>query len=287
MTFGEAADAYIRLREPVLSPRTVMDYKRMRKNSVQSLMKIDLNKISQEDIQNAINKESLSLSPKSVRNIHGFISAILKQYKPEMRLNTALPKKVRPELYIPTDEEVKKLIKHVEGTSLELPVLLAAFGPMRRGEICALETDNIKGNCVHVCKNMVLNEDHEWVIKQPKSFARDRYIEYPNFVAAKWNGKKGRITSLTPDDITHSFTKILNQAGIEHFRFHDLRHYSASIQHALGISDAYIMQRGGWNSDNTLKAVYRHALKDKAEDMDNIANKHFEELYNTKCNTKK
>lgn len=40
------------------------------------------------------------------------------------------------------------------------------------------------------------------------------------------------------------------------------------------------MQRGGWGNDGTLKAVYRHALEDKVTEMDNLANKHFEELNN-------
>lgn len=118
-------------------------------------------------------------------------------------------------------------------------MLLAAFGPMRRGEICALTSDDISGNVVHVCKNMVITETKEWIIKAPKSYAGDRYIDYPGFVAKKWGGIEGRIVSLTPDTITNNFNRILKRAGIKHFRFHDLRHYSASIQHALGIPDSY------------------------------------------------
>jgi len=280
-------DSYIKSREPVLSPRTVMDYKRIRTHDIQSLMGIQLNRLTQQDIQNAINLESARLSPKSVRNTHGLISAVLRQYKPSMRLTTALPQKIRPDLYIPTDNEVKALMQYVSGTELELPVLLAAFGPMRRGEICALDTDHIKGNRVHVCKNMVCTADKNWIIKQPKSYAGDRYIDYPDFVAEKWKGKKGRITELTPNNITNRFHIVLKHAGLNHFRFHDLRHYSASIQHALGIPDAYIMQRGGWGSDGTLKAVYRHALKDQTTAMNSLANSYFEQLCNTECNMKK
>jgi len=45
------------------------------------------------------------------------------------------------------------------------------------------------------------------------------------------------------------------------------------------------MQRGGWGNDGTLKAVYRHVLKEQAKQMDHMANNYFSELYNTKCNT--
>lgn len=38
-------------------------------------------------------------SPKTVRNIHGLISAVLGQYRPDLRLTTALPKKTPRPLY--------------------------------------------------------------------------------------------------------------------------------------------------------------------------------------------
>lgn len=285
ITFGDAVDAYIKSRESVLSPRTVMDYRRIRRNEIQSLMDIRISRITQEYIQDAINHDSQIRGPKSVRNAHGLISAVLRQYRPDMRLTTSLPKKIRPDLYIPSDKEIKRLIDHVSGTELELPVLLAAFGPMRRGEIAALEMEDINGSRVHVCKNMVLQSGYKWIIKPPKSYAGDRYIDYPDFVAEKWKGKTGKITTLNPNSITSRFATALHQAGLQHFRFHDLRHYSASIQHALGIPDAYIMQRGGWVSDGTLKAVYRHALNDKEKEMNQIANGHFQALCNTNYNT--
>lgn len=286
ITFGEAMDNYITSRENVLSVRTISEYRKIRKTYCKDLMGKRIDRITQDDIQKSINYEALSHSPKTVRNIHGLISATLKAYCPGFALNTTLPKKKHVELYIPTDEEIKRLLGFVAGTDMELPILLAAFGPMRRGEICAIDSSDISGNVVHVNKNMVQNQKKEWIIKTPKTYAGDRFIDFPDFVAKKWEGIDGRIVKLNPDIITKRFEHCLKGAGLPHFRFHDLRHYSASIQHALGVPDVYIMQRGGWGNDGVLKAVYRHALSDKTIEYSSMANAHFEELCNTKCNTK-
>lgn len=288
LTLGQAIDKYVADHENILSIRTLNEYKRYRNKYMQSLIDIRVDMITQKQLQVAVNTEAAKLSPKTVANIHGLFSMIIKQYNPGIAIRTDLPKKKRAELYVPTDAEIKKLIDMVKGTNMELPVLLAAFGPMRRGEICALESSDINGNIVHVSKNMVKTADKEnpWMIKTPKSYAGDRYIEYPDFVAEKWRGKTGRIVDLCPDTVTKNFILLLKNSGMPHFRFHDLRHYSASILHALGIPDMYIMQRGGWGDNRTLNAVYRHALSDKTQEVNKVANDHFSKLYDTKYDTK-
>lgn len=249
-------------------------------------MNIKVELITQELIQKEINKASIDHSPKTVRNMHGLLSAVLRVYRPDFMLNTALPKKVRPHITIPSENDIKQLMKLVEGTALEIPILLAAFGPMRRGEIAALDSDHVNGNIVHVEYALAMDENHNWIKKAPKSISGNRYIEYPEFVAKKLENINGKITPLYPNQITDRFCKLLKKSDLPHFRFHDLRHYSASIQHALGIPDSYIMERGGWGNDTVLKTIYRHTLEEKEKEMNRIANEHFEMLCNTTCNTK-
>jgi integrase len=291
LTFEDAAKEYISLRKNTLSPRTVEDYSRTLNNYCKRLHVKPVNRITQNDIQVIINELSARLSPKTVSNAHAFISAVLRTYRPDMALNTRLPQRVRPDLYIPSDADVRRLIDALKGTAMELPVMLAAFGPMRRGEICALNAKNIDGNIVHVCENMVKDTTdagpRKWIIRHPKSYQGDRYIDYPAFVADLWAGRSGRLVTMTPDVLTTEFKRYLRRLQMPDFRFHDLRHYSASIQHALGVPDAYIMQRGGWSTDAVLKSVYRHAMDDRQAEMSAMINDHFSALHDTKHDTKK
>lgn len=53
------------------------------------------------DVQKEINRYSVGHSPKTVYNFHGFISPILGMFRPNLKLNTTLPQKVKNEPYIP------------------------------------------------------------------------------------------------------------------------------------------------------------------------------------------
>ncbi len=276
--FCNELEKYICNKEPVLSPSTIKGYKnieRMLKEHYSSFYMMKISDIEQEHVQEVISDLSKTKSPKTVRNYHGLISAVLGS---NLHLNTTMPQRIQPELYIPSDSEIKALVKAVKGTELEIPVLLGAFCMMRRGEICGLSMNDIKGNSIHVHHSLVLGPDKEWHLKAPKTTTSDRYIEAPQFVIDRIK-EVGHITTLNPHSITIMFQRVLDKNNIPHFRFHDLRHYSASIRHALGIPDAYIMADGGWCSDKVLKAVYRHALSDRKKEMSDKANSHFESLF--------
>lgn len=286
ITLREAYTEYVNNRESILSPATVREYKRAVRNDFASLMDMKIRDITQEQIQIEINLLASVNSPKTIRNKHGLLSAVLSVYRPDFVLKTALPKKIRPNLKTPTDEDVKRLLEIVKDTDLEIPVFLAAFGPMRRGEICGLRKTDISGNTVHVCRSVVLTDDLRWVEKAPKSYAGDRYIDFPDFVIDKLMEQGERIVQLNPAQISNRFMRLIKNNNLPHFRFHDLRHYCASIQHAIGIPDSYIMQRGGWGSDAVLKSVYRHTLENKENEMAKIANEHFEKICNTNTTRK-
>ena len=279
LTVYEAIEHYIKIKENVLSPSTIAGYRRMHKNYFGNTFgRTELNALTNKDIQIWMGTLSEYLSPKTVRNINGLFQASIEMFMPDFHFSTTLPAKMRPDLYCPSDKDVKELLDYIRGTELEIAVLLAAFGPLRRGEICALTDNDIKGNIVSVSKSMVLGPNREWVIKQPKTYGSYREVEFPDFVIDKLKNIKGPIITASPDNVSERFRRALEAAGLPHFRFHDLRHYSASIMHAIGVPDQYILQRGGWASDNVMKSIYRNTIDLEKVRQTKKIKRHFEKL---------
>lgn len=276
MDFKEAADKYIEVKANVLSPSSINGYKSVLRNISDEFKMLIINDISAVDIQKEINDYSVNRSPKTVRNAHGFISAVLGMFRPELNISTTLPQKRKVEPYIPSDEDVKRILFQSQGTVYEIPLLLATFG-LRRSEICALTLDDLNGNILTVNKALVQGPDKKWIIKSTKTTAGTREIYIPDYLVSLIK-ERGEIYSGYPNNIVKYLQRSQKDLGIPRFSLHKLRHYYASMSHSLGIPDSYIMQAGGWKSDNTLKAVYRHAMNDKKEEMQEFAAQYITEL---------
>ena len=280
ITVCEAVKRYIEMKEGIISPSTQRGYEKELRCNLSGIFgnKI-ITKLTTPAVQLWISDLSRrGLSPKSIRNAYGLLSATIDMFAPDLRLKVTLPARKKPELYCPSDQDVKRLLEAVNDPELYLAILLAAFGPMRRGEICALESTDIKDNIISVSKSMVLGSDNIWHIKQPKTYGGYRDIEFPDFVIQCIPHKEGKIFDATPDQITGRFEKALSKTDLPAFRFHDLRHYAASIMHAIGIPDQYILQRGGWSSDSVMKTVYRNTIDLETVRQNKKINDHFKRL---------
>lgn len=164
MTVGQAIDRYIESKDAVLSPSTVAGYKRVRKNALQDIMPIKLSDLTQEAIQKAVNKMARIKSPKSVRNAHGLLSAVIAEYRPDMILRTTLPQKQKYDVSIPTNEDIERIMAAAKGTEMELPVLLAIWLGLRASEIRGLTWDCISGDTIHIRQAIVEGESGHFAL---------------------------------------------------------------------------------------------------------------------------
>ena len=174
------ANQYLETKSNVLSASTIKGYVSIIKQ-LEDFGQLDFDLIEQEDIQKLINKYSVNHSPKSTNNLHGFISAVFRLYKPDMKIYTTLPKRTHVEPYIPSEREVKLILEYAKEKypNYYIPFLLGACG-LRRGEICALNSEDVEGNSILIRKSMIQNRNNEWLIKQsPKSKAGYRKVIVP------------------------------------------------------------------------------------------------------------
>ncbi len=273
----EAYRRYIESKENVLSPSTLRTYKNMINTTMQSLMDMPLSHIRREQIQKAVSDYSLTHSPKSVRNAYSLFKSVMEMFRPDFHCNIKFPQKQKKELYIPSDDEIKALLKNSDG-DLKIAIMLGAFAGLRRGEICALTAADLKGNCITVNKSLSLDSDGVWHLKAPKSYAGYRQVQIPDFLYDAIKNKKERIIEISPNTVYKHFHNLLPQIGLPAFRFHDLRHYYVSHLFDLGLPEKYIISQVGHSSSSITKAVYDHINKDKQIDYSHLIAQSFNSI---------
>ena len=285
MTFLTAAEKYNDSKSNILSPSTIKGYSAIINSISPKFKAMLLSDVTAEIVQKEINAYSKDHSPKTVKNMHGYISAVLSLYSPNTRLFTTLPKNNKKEEYIPVDGDIQAILEAVKGTKYEVPFWLGTLG-LRRSEICALTLDDISENQITICKAKVQDKNNCWIIK-PMTKSEDgmRTITVPGFIIDLIL-RQGYVYKGYPNMLLKHLHKIQEQLEIPRFSFHKLRHYYASMAHSIGIPDSYIMAAGGWKSDGVMKTVYRHALKDRQKDMESKAVSYMENNLATNLATK-
>lgn len=108
-SFYNLAMRLIEAKKNTASPSTIREYTRNVENRLPRwFVEMKIGSITQEDVQRVVNEMSLTLSPKTVKDRHGFISSVMAFYKPSLKLHTQLPKLIRTEIVVPSEEDVKK-----------------------------------------------------------------------------------------------------------------------------------------------------------------------------------
>ena len=263
-TLLERMREYVAENTERLSPSTVRSYNgmiRMRAERSPRIASKRLSAITEQDVSDIVRPLR---TLKTKRNYVNFIHACTG--KSAGKLTGVSSKRV----HVPTELEVKGLLQIFRNTELEVPIMLAAYGGLRRGEICALRMSDIDGDFVHVSRAVVRDPSGEWVTKDPKTASSVRSVLLPHFVIERIR-EQGYITHLLPSQVSNRFWKKQRNLGIPPYCFHSLRHFHASYLHYLNIPDAYIMQRGGWSTPSVMQSIYRHALEDKVTPTDIFA----------------
>lgn len=280
-TVGQIISEYIDSKRTTLSPTTISGYECSYRNHYKAILDSPINVLTSNILQRWIGDLNQRLSPKTVLNAYGLFHSAIDYANIPFNFKVKLPQKKKDvDIYIPTDSDVKKLIQYFkdqDNKDMLVAVYLAAYGTLRRSEVCGATADDVHGNKLTVNKALVDAHDKGLILKATKNTSSTRVIELPQFVIDELP-KSGKLVHIVPRTLTRNFASAVKHLKLPHFRFHDLRHYSASIMHAIGVPDVYIMERGGWSSDKTLKAIYRNSLTDYQRKYTDMTNDYFSKL---------
>ena len=283
LTFGEAMQRYLDIKSKVLSPSTFKSYDGISRNHFRDLQPLPLDKITRAQIQVYINELAATRSPKTVRNVHAFATAVFSMYRPDFALSTTLPQKKKSEICIPTEDEIRQLLDLAEGGPMYLPILLAACCGMRRSEIAALtwKSVNFKKGTITIDQAMVINVDREFVTKTTKTIAGTRTIRMIPLVADTLKALKDPAAqpddhiTITPSQITNNFGRLVRRNGLPEYRFHDLRHYTVSVMLSLNVPKNYIAGYVGHESETMIEKVYGHLMASKKTSVEDQLQDYF------------
>ena len=279
MTVEEGITAYIEARRHLLSPSTIVGYKNVKANHLTGMINSSLSAITQKAINQEVKAECEKYSAKTVKNVFGLLSAILKEYRPDFVYSLNLPE-VYPKISMPPlDDDLTALCKAAYGTDVEIPLLLAAWLGLRRSEIAGLRWSKITDDYIIIDTAIVRGENGD-VEKKTKSKAGTRVLPLPEYIKARMDAtpRDGEfVTKLSGNAINKAFVRVCKVAGVGRFRFHSLRHTNATIMMDENIPDKYIAERGGWGSD-IYKTVYQHTTASKSNSISKAIDKRFNSL---------
>lgn len=251
---------YIDSKSNLLKSSTKRGYNLIINNLPDWLSKKKLKDITESDIERYVNDMAAALSPKSIKNRYSFVVSVLKKYNKSFTCSVTLPVIPVSDSYIPTNDDIKAIIKAIEGTKYEIPIKLACLG-LRQSEIGGLTIDDIYDGKAHIHQALTQGENNQWVLeKTNKTSKSTRTVTLPADLYQKILDQ-GYIYNGSMHTIYDVLKRTCQKLNIPQISIHKLRHFFASYCHDIGISDAVILDLGGWETDHVMKSVYRHAME--------------------------
>jgi integrase len=298
--------------KPNVSGKTYERYEQIVNNNLlPGLGSIPLAKLQPLQIQNLYSEQlatgrkkkaksenaSAGLSPQTVLHHHRVLRKALAQ---AVRWNLLVanpadrvePPRARPQEVQPVDEaQAAWLLELAEGTRLQVPVALAIYTGMRRGEILALRWQDVdlEAGYATVCRALEFTKANGCVFKEPKSRKGRRRVSLPGgmveilvahlgkqneYRAALGHGYQdnGLVVCVEdgsiwkPPAFDSSYRQLLKRRKLSGPTFHALRHSHASHLLRQGVDPKLISERLGHSKVSFTLDQYVHLLPGMQEE---------------------
>lgn len=236
------------------------------------------------DVQRWVKQLSLTLAPSTVGVAHRILSGILKSAVTDRRIvanpcaGTKLPKVNKPKVQPISEERLGAIIANMPPRHQALVVVAAGTG-LRQGEIFGLTVDrlDLEHRTVLVDRQLINLNGGEPFFGPPKSQASVRVVPLPVVVTDALRAHLGTYptTSLVFTNAAGlpmrrsafwtEWNRALKAAEVPAVRFHELRHFYASLLIRHGESVKTVQARLGHASASETLDTYSHLWPDNDE----------------------
>ena len=192
-----------------------------------------------------------------------------------------------------THDRARKTTRVLADGKYKMMTLVAAWCGLRFGETTELRRhDVVMEAAVPVVirvRRAVVRVDGKYVVGEPKSEAGQREVTIPPHIRAEFADYLSRLPAglqtllfpgtrngehMAPSSLYKPFYRARETVGLDGLRWHDLRHFSATIAAQTGATVAELQSRLG-HSTTQAAMRYQHAAKDRdaviAESMSRLA----------------
>ena len=295
--------------KPSIRPSTAGYYKRgIEQYTVPRIGAIKLNKLTSREIQKLYKdllengrlrkkqrKKHPGLSGSTVRGVHIILHSALDRAVKERLLirnpadGCVVPKAQHQEMKTLRPEDLKAYLDAAERRNALAMFYLELVSGIRKGELVALQwTDlDIEQRTISVSKQATKDEAGNLVVTRPKTENSVRQISIPQEAVkllvrehAKhpdnpWLFPSSRTGAMYhPDSVATLHQRILKGDGLEHLRFHDLRHTFATLALQNGVDIKTVSGMLGHFSAGFTLDTYAHvtsaAQRQAAQTMGNV-----------------
>lgn len=286
--------------EPHVRPTTAASYRRsIELHVIPRIGDIKLNRLTSRELQKLykdllengrlreVQKEkNPGLSSSTVRGIHMMLhNALDRAVKERLILRNPtedciIPKLEKKEMKILHPEDIKAYLTAAERRGVLPMFYLELVSGVRKGELVALLWDDLdmERRTISVSKQAMSRPGGEIVVNRPKTENSIRAVSIPQeavdllveehkkhpdnpymFPSPKTGGM------YYPDSVVNLHKKLLQDAGLEHIRFHDLRHTFATMALQNGVDVKTVSSMlGHYDAGFTLR-TYTHATRQMQE----------------------
>jgi integrase len=302
VTVGDFLDQWLgEVVRPNVRPWTLKGYEvHVRLHLKPTLGKVQLDKLTPLRVQQLLNgKIATGMSPKSVRYIRGTLRTALNQAMHWGLISrnaaslVASPRVEHYEIKPFTPDEARAFLAAIKGDRLAALYSVALTMGLRQGEALGLQWQDVDLDMGYLRISKQLQRiDGKFQIVEPKTSRSRRTLALPPSIVdalrehsqrqveerrslgtpqQTWDlvftTERGRPIDGTV--VSHHFHRVLDGAGLQQRRFHDLRHSCATLLLVQGVSPRVVMDVLGHSQIALTMNTYSHVIPELKRDAAN------------------